>query len=78
MTLLQRVQSVLSHPQIQDIDGGQRIDAQLPNGEQVHIMRYDDSPAWYVAIGEIPSYGSPPLSQSQAVAKILQAADARR
>jgi hypothetical protein len=75
VSFLQQVQSVLKNPHVINIDGGQRIDAQLPNGEAVHVMKYDDSPAWYVAIGEVPAYGSPPLSQSKAVAMILQAAE---
>ena len=74
MPILQQLQSVLRNPVEVPIPGGQRIDAQLPNGEAVYIMKFDDSPAWYVAIGELPAYGSPPLSQAEAAAKILRAA----
>lgn len=74
MSILDQLKRVLSNPSVSSIKGGQRIDAKLPNGEAVHIMKFDDSPAWYVAIGDIPEYGSPPMSQSEAAALVLRAA----
>ena len=78
MTLAKLCKSLLSvnmADEYVDEDGSvvERISATITTtNETVYIMK--SGGYFYVALGELPSYGSPPLSERQAAQMIMQAA----
>lgn len=59
-------------PHVIELEDGSEIHGHLHNGEAVHIKNSDGK--LYVAIGEIPPYGSPEVSPVEALAIIQNAA----
>ena len=55
---------LMPNPEIINLADGGEIHGRLKNGESVHIKSSDG--ILYVAIGEIPEHGSPPVSPLQA------------
>lgn len=60
------------YPRTIDLPDGGEIHGYLKNGEPVHFKASDGN--LFVAIGDVPEYGSPPLSAADALAIVRQAA----
>ena len=51
---------------------GLQITADLPSGEQIHVMA--SSEGWHVAFGEMSPYGAPPAVSEREAAQIIMSA----
>lgn len=60
------------YPDTIDLPDGGEIHGFLKNGEAVHFMARGGD--MFVAIGDLPEYGSPPLSTSEALMIVRKAA----